>query len=230
RSGKAARWCWRRPRASSDLAPIRRPRSPTRCRSWSKRRMRPCPRAARPRRATRWPHASRTSCSCEPSWNPPIDRRTFPAPAEDAFCPRIGIEHRYLTGSNPRSSERVPSTANARQVSTLARLNRITRRAFLIGAGAAAAALGATLGERVLQDAPEGTGCGIGSWPGLDWHLFSETSAWVAPLDTTNVDPRSDVYISSLVSDGPPAPAGPRELFGWGFPLYFGRATDSLYR
>ena len=117
----------------------------------------------------------------------------------------------------------------------MARKDRITRRALLIGAGGvAAAAIGATLAERVLHHAPEGAsvgaGCGIGNWPGLDWHLFSETSPWVAPLDKTSVDPGSDVYISSLVSDGPPAPAGPRQLFGYGFPLYFGRATDPLYR
>jgi hypothetical protein len=36
--------------------------------------------------------------------------------------------------------------------------------------------------------------------------------------------------ISSFVSDGPPAPAGSKQLFGWGFPLYFGRSTDPLYR
>jgi len=119
--------------------------------------------------------------------------------------------------------------------STVARKDRITRRALLIGAGGvAAAAIGATLAERVLRDAPEatsvGAGCGIGTWPGPDWHLFSETSPWVAPLDKTSVDPRSDVYISSLVADGPPAPAGPRQLIGYGFPLYFGRATDPPYR
>ena len=38
------------------------------------------------------------------------------------------------------------------------------------------------------------------------------------------------MYISSLVSDGPPAAAGSKQLFGWGFPLYFGRAMDSVYR
>jgi hypothetical protein len=120
-------------------------------------------------------------------------------------------------------------------VTTLAQTNRITRRALLIGAGVAAgAAIGATLVERALRHAPEGTSAGppygIDNWPGLDWHLFSETSPWVAPLDKTSVDPRSDVYISSLVSDGPPAAAGSKQLFGWGFPLYFGRATDPLYR
>ena len=117
----------------------------------------------------------------------------------------------------------------------MARTNRISRRALLIGAGVAAgAAIGATLVERSLHHAQEGASAGppygIDNWPGLDWHLFSETSPWVAPLDKTNVDPRSDVYISSLVSDGPPAPAGSKQLFGWGFPLYFGRATDPLYR
>jgi hypothetical protein len=120
-------------------------------------------------------------------------------------------------------------------VTTLARTNRITRRALLIGAGVAAgAAIGATLVERAFRHAPEGTSAGppygIDNWPGLDWHLFSESSPWVAPLDKTSVDPRSDVYISSLVSDGPPPPAGSKQLFGWGFPLYFGRATDPLYR
>jgi hypothetical protein len=120
-------------------------------------------------------------------------------------------------------------------VTTLAWTNRITRRALLIGAGVAAgAAIGATLVERALRHAPEGTSAGppygIDNWPGLDWHLFSESSPWVAPLDKTSVDPRSDVYISSLVSDGPPAPAGPKQLSGWGFPLYFGRATDPLYQ
>jgi hypothetical protein len=109
-------------------------------------------------------------------------------------------------------------------------MNRITRRAFLIGGAAAGVAIGGALAERALHHAPEGPGYGIDNWPGLDWHLFSETSPWVAPLDKTNVDPRSEVYISSLVSDGPPAPAGPKQLSGWGFPLYFGRATDPLYR
>lgn len=117
----------------------------------------------------------------------------------------------------------------------MARTDRITRRALLIGAGVAAgAAIGATLVERSLHHTPKGASSGapygIDNWPGLDWHLFSETSPWVAPLDKTNVDPRSDVYISSLASDGPPAPAGAKQLFGWGFPLYFGRATDPLYR
>ena len=117
----------------------------------------------------------------------------------------------------------------------MARTNGITRRTLLIGAGVAAgAAIGATLVERALHHAPEGASAGppygIDNWPGLDWHLFSETSPWVAPLDKTSVDPRSDVYISSLVSDGPPAPAGSKQLFGWGFPLYFGRVTDPLYR
>jgi hypothetical protein len=155
--------------------------------------------------------------------------------APHAVC---GVRSGWSTGAEDdhgKGDSRRAATVVDRQVMTLARTNRITRRALLIGAGVAAgAALGATLTERALHHAPEGASAGppysIDNWPGLDWHLFSETSPWVAPLDKTNVDPRSDVYISSLASDGPPAPAGSKQLFGWGFPLYFGRSTDPLYR
>lgn len=148
-----------------------------------------------------------------------------------------GVRSGRSTGAEDttRREGRRAGTVVDRQVTTLARTNRITRRALLIGAGVAAGAvIGATLIERALHHAQEGASAGppygIDNWPGLDWHLFSETSPWVAPLDKTNVDPRSNVYISSLVSDGPPAPAGSKQLLGWGFPLYFGRATDPLYR
>lgn len=108
---------------------------------------------------------------------------------------------------------------------------RMTRRGFLKRAGATAAAVGAAgFGSTMLGTVSAQRPYSISNWPGPDWHLFSDTSPWVAPLDKTNIDPMSDVYIASLVADGPPAPAGPRQLAGWGFPLYFGRERDPLYR
>ena len=72
----------------------------------------------------------------------------------------------------------------------MVRKDRITRRALLIGAGGvAAAAIGATLAERLLHHAPEGTsvgaGCGIGDWPGLD--RLEENRDLRAVTDTRSV-------------------------------------------
>jgi hypothetical protein len=108
----------------------------------------------------------------------------------------------------------------------------LTRRAFLIRAGAAAATtVGvAAVGSKMLETASAEAVYSISNWPGTDWHLFSDRSPWVARIDKAKVDPKSDVYIQSLIADGPPGAAGSKQLAGWGFPLYFGRARDPVYR
>src|SRR5687768_14148738 len=42
----------------------------------------------------------------------------------------------------------------------------------------------------------------IDNWPGLEWHMFSDTSVWNTPLDKSKVDPNSAVMIRTLMSDG----------------------------
>ena len=150
--------------------------------------------------------------------------------APHAVC---GVRSGRSTGAEDDHGEgdsRRAGTVVDRQVTTLARTNRITRRALLIGAGVAAgAAIGATLVERALHHAPEGASAGppygIDNWPGLDWHLFSETSPWVAPLDKTSVDPRSDVYISSLRLGRPSGACGIETTLRLGVSALF-RASD----
>src|ERR687883_1394450 len=39
---------------------------------------------------------------------------------------------------------------------------------------------------------PEGGMYSIDNWPGVDWHLFADTSVWNTPLDTSRVDPNSE--------------------------------------
>ena len=69
----------------------------------------------------------------------------------------------------------------------------------------------------------------IDNWPGLDWHLFSDTSVWNTPLDTSKVDPNSDVMIRTLMSDGPPRDITADVRSKWGFPFYFAREQDPVY-
>jgi hypothetical protein len=167
-------------------------------------------------------------------------------PRDASFIPDVETsEHHHLGhpveitsfASTLLAERRRRPRYSRRQMSTSARKDRVTRRAFLVGAGiVVGAAVASTLVERVARHGPPALKAsgrppyGIDNWPGLDWHLFSETSPWVAPIDKGNVDPRSDIYISSLVSAGPPGSAGPRQLFGWGFPLYFGQVSDPVYR
>lgn len=111
-------------------------------------------------------------------------------------------------------------------------MDGMTRRDFVKGAGVAAATVvgAAAIGSAMLATASAERPYSISNWPGPDWHLFSDASPWIAPIDKTDIDPRSDVYVASLVADGPPRPSGPEHLAGWGFPLYFGRRHDPLYR
>jgi hypothetical protein len=69
----------------------------------------------------------------------------------------------------------------------------------------------------------------IDNWPGRDWHLFSDTSVWNTPLDTSKVDPNSAVMIRALLSDGLPKDITPELRSMFGFPFYFARAQDPMY-
>lgn len=69
----------------------------------------------------------------------------------------------------------------------------------------------------------------IDNWPGLDWHMFSDTSVWNTPLDKSKVDPNSAVMIRTLMSDGPPKDITAEVRSMWGFPFYFARAQDPVY-
>jgi hypothetical protein len=69
----------------------------------------------------------------------------------------------------------------------------------------------------------------IDNWPGTDWRLFADTSVWNTPLDTSKVDPNSDVMIRTLVSDGPPRDITAEVRSLWGFPFYFAEPRDPMY-
>jgi hypothetical protein len=69
----------------------------------------------------------------------------------------------------------------------------------------------------------------IDNWPGPDWRLFADTSVWNTPLDTSRVDPNSDVMIRTLVSDGPPRDITADVRSMWGFPFYFAGPQDPVY-
>jgi hypothetical protein len=71
---------------------------------------------------------------------------------------------------------------------------------------------------------------GIDNWPPYDWRLFSDSSVWNTPLDKTKVDPKSDVYIHTLCSFGPPDVQTTKKMQQWAFPLYFGRESDPLFK
>ena len=76
---------------------------------------------------------------------------------------------------------------------------------------------------------PDGSLYSINNWPGLDWHMFSDTSVWNTPLDKSKVDPNSAVMIRTLMSDGPPRDITADVRSMWGFPFYFARAQDPVY-
>jgi hypothetical protein len=61
------------------------------------------------------------------------------------------------------------------------------------------------------------------------WRLFSDTSPWNAPLETSQIDPNSSTMIAKMVNDGSPAVATQNSLRNWGIPLYFGRVEDPAY-
>ena len=65
--------------------------------------------------------------------------------------------------------------------------------------------------------------------PDSGWRMFSDLSPWNASLDKAPVDPNSSTMITKMVSDGVPGVATQTVLKNWGFPLYFGTATDPLY-
>ena len=49
------------------------------------------------------------------------------------------------------------------------------------------------------------------------------------PLDTSKVDPNSDVMIRTLMSDGLPRDITADVRSKWGFPFYFAREQDPIY-
>ena len=89
---------------------------------------------------------------------------------------------------------------------------------------------GAATPSRGPSPIPDTGPYSIDNWPGLDWHLFADTSVWNTPLDTSKIDPNSDVMIRTLVSDGPPRDITRDVRSMWGFPFYFARAQDPVYR
>ena len=60
--------------------------------------------------------------------------------------------------------------------------------------------------------------------------FFSDLSPWNTPIDHSRVDPNSATMIHKLVADGRPAVSSTNIRQQWGTPLYFGRASDPLYR
>jgi hypothetical protein len=76
---------------------------------------------------------------------------------------------------------------------------------------------------------PHGAPYSIDHWPEPDWYLFSESSVWNTPLDTSRVDPNSAAMIRALMSDGPPKDITPELRSMFGFPFYFAQAQDPVY-
>lgn len=71
---------------------------------------------------------------------------------------------------------------------------------------------------------------GINNWPPANWRMFDDASVWNAPLDKSNIDPKSATYIHTLMQNGPPEPQTAQKMARWAFPLYWGNASDPLFK
>ena len=91
---------------------------------------------------------------------------------------------------------------------------------------AAVGLLGITLARTLDNDSRSYS---VDEWPGPRWHMFSESSPWVAPIDKSQIAVGSRTMIAKMVGEGPPASWDPATRAKWGVPLYFARDTDPVY-